>query len=133
MYSSAADVRQYSQIAPGDLGFESEQDLDTWIEARLVEISDMIDEYCERSWTPEEAPKGIHGIAREMGRNVVSLSVTSRETPVVRVDDWRVRMVEPEILTTAIRRALRLYRKKPLIRMKRLRSAKELAELEEAG
>ena len=133
MYSSAADVRQYSQIKPTDLGFATVQELDSWIEERLVEISDMIDEYCEHSWAVNEVPSGVHGIAREMGRNVVSLSVTSRETPVVRVDEWRVRMVEPEILTAAIRRALRLYRKKPTIRMTRVRSAKELAELEEAG
>lgn len=120
MYSTADDVRHYSQVKPKDLGFDDVPALDDWIEDRLVEIADYIDEYCGRTWEPEEAPKGIHGIAREMARNVVSLSVTSRETPVVRVDDWRVRMVEPEILTDSIRRALRLYRKKPTIRLLRL-------------
>ncbi len=120
MFSSAADVRQYTQIKPRDVGFEEVEELDAWIEDRLVEIADYIEVYCDRTWEPDEVPSGIHGAAREMARNMLMLMVSSRETPVVRIDDWNVRIANPEILTSEIRRVLRLFRRKPRLRLFRV-------------
>lgn len=145
-YSSVEDVLNYTGIRPADLGFKDDKDdggdpedsgfrktaedkLAAFIEARLIEIKDMIDRDRNRDYHAEiNVPPGIHHIALRIMKNLMGHAVMSRSTPIVRVDDFTIRMVEDQVFTPAIKRDLRTYPAKPRLRMFRV-SGKEREQL----
>ena len=91
MYGSSAVVRDMTGIRPGDFGFDSDAELDAWLADRLAEISIFIDRDRNRSdwyvmgWLP-----AIDNIANRWAAEFVRFTQSSRDSPIVRVDDFRV-------------------------------------------
>lgn len=126
-YTTTAAVIESSGIRPADLGFDTDPELEAFIDARLLEIDDLINAYTGRNFADEvtagtitSVPAGVVGVARDMGRNAVAVAVASRQTPIVRVDEWEVRIADPRIFTPAHKEALNLYREKSPIIMFRV-------------
>ncbi len=121
-YSTPADVIQSTGIRPDDLGMETTQQLNTWITARLQEIKNLIDQDRNRDYAAEaetegkEVPKGINGIALRMMSNHIGHANLRRTTPIIRVDDFTIKMIEDQVFTTAIKNDLKRYPKKPRFR-----------------
>lgn len=121
-YSTPAEVIQSTGIRPDDLGMESTQQLTTWIEARLKEIKNLIDQDRNRDYAAEATaagkpvPPGINGIALRMMSNHIGHANLRRTTPIIRVDDFSIKMVEDQVFTTAIKNDLKRYPKKPRFR-----------------
>lgn len=118
-YGTVKEVIQSTGVKMDDLGFVTEEDLKEWIEARLVEIKDLIDRDRRRDYHVEaekegkEIPPGIHAIALRMMGNHIAYANLQRTTPIIRVDDFSIKMVEDQIFTSAIKTALRRYPAKP--------------------
>lgn len=118
-YSTVKDAIQSTGVRKDDLGFTTDEDLAEWIEARLVEIKDLIDADRRRDYHAEEEqlgkeiPPGIHGIALRMMGNHIAYVVLKRTTPIIRVDEFSIKLVEDQIFTSAIKTALRRYPAKP--------------------
>jgi len=132
-YSSVKDVKDYTGIKPPDIGFKNddamtaEEKLEAFIEARLVEIKDLIDHDRNRDYHAEvesgqreKIPPGIHHIALRIMKNLFAHAVISRSTPIVRVDDFTIRMVEDRVFTPAIKKDLKTYPAKPRFRLARM-------------
>ncbi len=119
-YSSAADVIQFTGVQPEDIGASNKAELETWITARLEEIKDIIDQDRGRDYHAEGAvPKGIDHIALRIAGNLIGHAVMRRETPIVRIDDFTIRMIEDQVLTEAIQADLSRFPRK--IRIKPFR------------
>lgn len=128
-YSTVSDVQQHTGIRISDLGFDTDAELVTWVEGRLTEIKDLIDHDRNRDYTVDGSiPAGIHNIALRIMSNMVAMAVLRRETPIVRVDDFNIKMVEDRIFTTAIKDDLKRYPKKPAFRLMRARNQTEIEE-----
>lgn len=118
-YSTAADVISATGIRKEDLGIDTDEKLTEWIEARLVEIKDMIDHDRNRDYHAEEeekgtdVPPGIHGIALRMMANHISNAQARRSTPIIRVDDFAIRPLDERVFTPGIKEDLKRYPKKP--------------------
>lgn len=133
-YSTVGDVLRYTGIKPKDLGFKDAEEeggitadelLTAFIEARLIEVKDLIDRDRNRDFHAEgDVPPGIHHIALRIMKNFLAHAVVSRETPIVRVDDFTIRMVEDQVFTHAIRNDLRTYPAKPRFRILRISSGR---------
>lgn len=136
-YSSVKDVLEYTGVRPEDLGIKdfvppdeektADEKLEEFIEARLVEIKNLIDVDRNRDYHSEvdsgrrdEIPPGIHHIALRIMKNLLGQAVVSRSTPIVRVDDFTIKMVEDQVFTKAIREDLRVYLAKPRFRFMRI-------------
>ena len=128
-YSTVEDVKQYTGIQPRDLNFDEESDLDTFIEARLIEIKDLIDHDRNRDYSKEVdagerliVPPGIHHIALRMMANLIGYAVVRRDTPIVRISDFAVQTIDDKIFTPDLKRDLSRYPMKASFRMMRVKT-----------
>ena len=115
-YSSSQELRRTANIKPDDLGFQNEVDpgiaLDGWLDARLEEISDLIDRHIAEKYQGAAAPPGIHGIARQMGQNLIANVRSSRTQSVVRISEWRVQIEQARVFTEDVKDSLALYQER---------------------
>jgi len=115
-YATPADVRNRTGIRPGDLGFGTDAELEAFLTGLLEQLSDLMNRWMRRDWLDELArglitaiPAGLHAIAADMAAQAVREMVATRQTPVVRIDDFAVRPITGQLLTPDIRERLRLY------------------------
>lgn len=114
-YSEPAEVIRRTGIQPADLGFpvdESDPDdaLDTFLTALLTEVADLIDRRIGRSYLDESTiPPGLVGIAADVASDSVRTMVATRQTPVVRIDDFAVTVLRARVFSADVRDRLRLY------------------------
>lgn len=113
-YSTPERVIQFTGCKPSDFGLATGDELADMLTGWLVEVKDLIDADRNRDYHEEPAgvPAGIHHIALRMAANMVAQAMLRRETPVVRVDDFAVRMVEDSVFTNAIKSDLSKYPRK---------------------
>lgn len=127
-YSSPEEVIRYTGIQPGDIGiqlvdgdgYESEEEkLKAVLENWLEQTKDLIDQHRNRDYHKEvedgerdKIPPGIHHIALRIAANMVAVANMRRQTPIVKIDDFQVDMVEDKVFTKNIRRDLKLYPRK---------------------
>lgn len=117
-YSSPEDVTRRTGIGPDDLGFDDEDEsgaleaLDAFLVQLLEEVSDLMDRKLRKSYLTETTvPPGLNGIAADAAANAVREMVATRQTPVVRIDDFAVRVIQSNVLTRDILERLKLYAK----------------------
>lgn len=114
-YSTPEDVISYTGIKPEDLGMDTESELKIFIVKRLIEIKDIIDHDRKRDYHAEaeesgtQVPPGIVHIALRIAKNFISHAVLSRETPIIRIDDFTIRSVEDKVMTRAITEDLKRF------------------------
>ena len=109
-YGSADSVKTRTGIQPEDLGIDSVEDLDIFIEGVLDEITDLIDRKMRKSYLAEATtPKGLDGIANDAAADSLRVMVATRQTPVVRVDDFAIRAIQTQVFSQDILARLRIY------------------------
>ncbi|MFA5543259.1 MAG: hypothetical protein WDA47_05760 [Bacilli bacterium] len=126
-YGTLDEVKQYTGVKYTDLNFSSDELYNTWLENRLIEIKDLIDQDRHRDYhaevengTRSVIPPGINHIALRMMANLLAQAVLRRETPVVKIDDFSIKMVEDQVFTSAIKKDLMRYPAKTLFRITRI-------------
>jgi hypothetical protein len=113
-YCSAQDVINYTGIRTDDLERGSEAALQSLLTSWILDATDMIDEFCNQSWTPvEDAPRGVKNCCMRMVANLIMSSIQRRKSPIVQIGEFTVRMVEDIFLSDDIKERLTLYRKNP--------------------
>lgn len=114
MYSSAADVIGYTGVTPDDLNLANDVELTNAIDGWLTQVTDLINEDRGRDFAADgaEVPPGIHNIAMRACANMVMLAMQRRQSGVVQVSDYSVRMVQDTVFSKAIREDLAMYGQK---------------------
>jgi hypothetical protein len=108
-YSTAAAVRTATGIGPDDLALDSDAALDAFIESLLLEATDLMDKVMHQSYLATTIPAGLNGIARDVCADALRVMVQTRQTPVVRIDDFAVRTVSSVTLSKDAKERLQLY------------------------
>ena len=117
VYSSKEAVLEYSGVQPADLGV-SEEELNTLIESWLNQVKSLIDTDRNRDFNEEdEVPALVHNVAMRMAANMVGYAQLRRETRLIRVGEWDVRIVPDVVMTDDIKKDLRKIPKKRRFRM----------------
>ena len=109
-YSTPASVKTRTGIGPADLGLDDDAALDAFLEELLTEIADLMGRVMRTSYLLETVPAGLAGIASDAAADSVREMVATRQTPVVRIDDFAVRVIHSRILGPDMRERLKLYR-----------------------
>lgn len=112
MYGSVANVRTITGLRPGDVGFGTDDELDTWLTEKLEQIAVMIEKDRERdeaSFTAEGWTIAIDGIADRWGAAFVRFVMANRDSPIVRVDDFNVEMPNENVPGEALMKELALF------------------------
>jgi len=131
-YSTVQEVLTLTGLKPKDLGLETQQQLDDTITGWLVDIKDFIDTNRNRNYHDEVAqglramvPPGIHQIALRAAGNMAAVAILRRETPIVKQEDFTVRLVDDQVFSEAIRHDLATFPPKPRFRMSVVKSINE--------
>lgn len=125
-YSSPAEVKSYTGARASALGLDTEQELDELLEGWLVQIKSLIDIDRNRDFlveaggNPSAIPPLVHNVAMRAAANMYGFSQLRRETPVIRIDDYNVRVVPDAVLTDDLKKDLRRIRSRPTFRMSRV-------------
>lgn len=113
-YSTAQEVIEYTGVSPFDVGVDDSEELTSLIESWLLEIKDIIDADRRRDFLqeadgdPASVRKLVHNVAKRMAANMVALAILRRETPIIKMDDFTVQLVQDQVMTKDIRRDLNL-------------------------
>lgn len=109
-YGSASSVKTRTGVAPEDLGLDSEEDLDVFLNELLDEITDLFDRRMKKSYLAEAStPRGLDGIANDAAADSLRTMVATRQTPVVRIDDFAVRTIQTRVFSPDILSRLKIY------------------------
>lgn len=123
-YGSAAAVILRTGVQASDLGLEDTAALTSAIEDLLTEATDLMNRRMRRRvevagvltavhWNEDAdlaaIPSGLDGIANDIVSSSLRDMVATRQTPVVRVDDFAVRTLAARVFSPDIERRLRLY------------------------
>lgn len=108
-YGTAAAVKTRTGVAASDLGLADDAALTVFLEALLDEVTDVMDRKMRQSYLTVAVPKGLDGIANDAAADAVRTMQVSRQTPVVRIDDFAVRTIQSRVLAPDIIQRLRLY------------------------
>jgi len=116
-YGDAASVLIRTGIDFSDFNLADAPALTTYLEGLLGEISDTFDRYLRTTYlgvvdvnnNPVPVPAGLNGIANDACAYIVAQQIASRQTPVVRVDDFRITVSTSTVLTNDIKDRLKLY------------------------
>lgn len=126
-YSTPEDVIKATGVEKDSFkNIETEADLKAMIKGWLIEVKDFIDQDRNRDYHLEDKiPKGIHSIARRACINMTIYALQSQRSPVVRVGDWSIRMIEERVFTPSILADLHKFPAKPLFRIYRIKGETE--------
>lgn len=109
-YSTPEAVKTRTGIKPDDLGLDTNAELDTFLVELLGEVSELMDRLMRKSYLAETTiPAGLNGIAADTASDSIREMIATRQTPVVRVDDFAVRVIHSRVLGPDIRERLKLY------------------------
>lgn len=112
MYGSAETVRDITGLQPGDLKLADVATLDAWLEARLVEITGLMNQDRNRTeanvallgWT-----ETWDGIANRWCAEFVRFVQASRDSPIVKVDDFNVEVPNDKVPGPGVLKDLRRF------------------------
>lgn len=109
-YGSVDSVRARTGVQHGDLGLEDEDALSTFLGELLAEVTDVMDRSMRTSYLEDDPiPPGLNGIASDAAANSVRTMIATRQTTVIRMDDFAVEVVEASVLSKDIQERMRLY------------------------
>ena len=117
-YATAQAVIARTGVQPEDLGQVDDETLTTFLEGLLAEASDLVNRKLRRDYLADlaagsitEIPPGLVGIVADVVADAIRTMVATRQTPVVRIDDFAVTTLRARFFSEDVERRLKLYRK----------------------
>lgn len=109
-YGTAASVKTRTGVSAEDIGLDSDDELDTFLDGLLDETTDLMDRSMRTSLlTPDPVPAGLNAIANDIAADSLRTMVATRQTPVVRIDDFAIRTITTRVLSADVKERLALY------------------------
>lgn len=108
-YCTADEVIQLTGLKPQHLritvedGDDGEAALENLLKTWISHCESLIDSYCNTTFDDEDLPGAIGNVCLRMASNMVAFSQTRRDTPIVKVDDWKVAITSSAIFTNDLK------------------------------
>lgn len=119
MYGSQADVIALTGVEHGDLGLEDAAALNTVLGGWLEDAKSLIDGETKRDFDAEvlagklpAVPRGVASIANRLVANMVAIAIQRRKSPLVQMGQFSVEISSDEVLTEALRKDLKPFKKR---------------------
>jgi hypothetical protein len=120
-YSTPDAVIERTGIVPKDLGLADDDALETFLEGLLTQMSDLLNRAMNRDYLAllaaasiDAIPAGLTGIASDVAADALRTMVATRQTPIVRIDDFAVTTLRARVFSDDVKARLRLYGKRGL-------------------
>ena len=114
LWISVDDVIAFHGLKPQHLNIKkTDNDADDQLEANvtnwIVQSQDLINMYCNRSYTSETVRPAVQNICIRLTSNMVSLAIQKRDSPIIKVNDWTIQNVPSDIFTDDLKDDLKPF------------------------
>ena len=114
LWISVDDVIAFHGLKPQHLNIKkTDNDADDQLEAIvtnwIVQSQDLINMYCNRSYTSETVRPAVQNICIRLTSNMVSLAIQKRDSPIIKVNDWTIQNVPSDIFTDDLKDDLKPF------------------------
>ena len=94
MYGSVTNVITLTGLQPTDVGWNTTQELEDWLQLELDVVADMIEKDRNRSdFAAEGWLKVVDNVAERWVAAFVRFTMANRDSPIVRIDDFSIEML----------------------------------------
>ena len=111
MWISVEQVINFTGLKPKHLNLEKtdtpalEEIVTDWIN----QAEDLINVYTNRNYTDENVRPAVQNVCLRLTRNMVSLAIQSRDSPIIKVNDWTIATVPSDIFTDELKDDLKPF------------------------
>lgn len=114
LWISATDVINFHGLKPQHLNISktdehASEKLEALLEEWIVQSQDLINTYCNRSYTSETIRPALKNICLRVTANMVSLAIQKRDNGIIKVNDWTIQNVPSDILTDVLKNDLKPF------------------------
>ncbi len=79
--------------------------LEEIVEEYILQCEDLIKQYTNNTF-PDEIPKSVQNVCLRLTENMIKFIIQSRDSPIIKVNDWQIRTVSSEIFTDDLKKDL---------------------------
>ena len=114
LWISVDDVVKFHGLKPQHLNIkktdsDADDQLEAIVESWIVQSQDLINMYCNRSYTSSTVRPAIQNICLRLTSNMVSLAIQKRDSPIIKVNDWTIQNVPSDIFTDDLKEDLKPF------------------------
>ena len=114
LWISVDDVIAFHGLKPQHLNIkktdnDADDQLEAIVESWIVQSQDLINMYCNRSYTSSTVRPAIQNICLRLTSNMVRLAVQNRDSPIIKVNDWTIQSVPSDIFTDDLKQDLKPF------------------------
>lgn len=109
-YCTAQEVRTFTGATPETFRLKKDDTtgLNNIIISWISQSESIIDSYCNTTW-PGEVPGLVQNVCLRLAANMVALAVARRDTPLIKVNDWTIRISSSDIFTQDLKDDLKPF------------------------
>lgn len=113
MWCEAKDIILITNVKPRQFQLEKEDTagLNEILGEWILTAQNIIEEYCDKEFT-EPIPKAVVNVCIRLVSNMVAFSLLRKDSPLVKVNDWKMEYVGSEIFTEDLKLDLKPFKKK---------------------
>lgn len=99
-YCTPSEVKTLTGIKPQHLRLEKEDDagLTTILTGWIGQCKSLIDSHCHTNFD-DSTPLAVSNVCLRMAANMVAFAQARKDTPLVKVNDWKIQITSSEIFT----------------------------------
>lgn len=114
VYCTVEDVKNLSNVKPEHLRLEKDntEGLNSIITEWISQSEALINTHCHRTFkdeTDEDILKVVKNVCTRMVSNMIAQARARQDTPLIKVNDWRVEYVKDEIFTQSLKDDLKEF------------------------
>ena len=114
LWISVDDVVKFHGLKPQHLNIkktdnDADDQLEAIVESWIVQSQDLINMYCNRSYTSSTVRPAVQNICLRLTSNMVRLAVQNRDSPIIKVNDWTIQSVPSDIFTDDLKQDLKPF------------------------
>lgn len=110
-YCTAEEVIELTGVKPIHLRLEEDdtQGLNDRLTKWINQCESIINSYCNQSWD-NEVPGAVQNVALRLVANMVAFAQVRKDTPLVKVNDWKIQFSSSRIFTSDLKDDLKPYK-----------------------
>jgi hypothetical protein len=111
-YCTLEDVKNLTGVKPSHYGFKkdekgSDKKLEKIVNKWIELASSTINDYCKiKGYEKEKVPETIRLVCMMMVSNIIAYSQARKDTPIIKVNDWKIDFLKLDILNDELKEML---------------------------
>ncbi|AIS32484.1 phage-related protein [Methanobacterium formicicum] len=110
-YCTVDEIIGLTGVSPKKLKLDADDNdgLKNLLEKWISQAESLIDSHCHTTWTGTDIPGAVSNVCLRLVANMVALAVARRETALVKVNDWTIKISDDNVFNEALKADLKPF------------------------